>query len=104
MSMNLLEEELATSEVQRTSDVAETVYKKAARWLLLIGAALLPLFFLPWTTSVLELNKQMLLAALAGAGLILWLVDVVISGKLSWRSNPLDKGVIALFGAVALSA
>ena len=99
------EEELLTLEDQGTSNVnAETVYKKAVRWLLLIGVALLPLFFLPWTTSVLELNKQLLLVIVAGAGLVLWLLDVVMSGRISWRFNPLDKGVIALAGAVALSA
>lgn len=80
-----------------------TVYKKAARWMLLIGVALMPLFFLPWTTSVLELNKQILLAVIAGAGLVLWLLDVVMSGKLSWRSNPIDKGLVALVSVVALS-
>ena len=98
-------DELTTSNGGTTFDVTkETVYKKAARWTLLIGVALVPLFFLPWTTSVLELNKQMLLVAVAGAGLVLWLLDVVMSGKLSWRFNPLDKGVVALVGAVTLSS
>ncbi len=98
-------DELATSEGQGTFNVlTETVYKKATRWVLLIGVSLFPLFFLPWTTSVLELNKQLLLAGVAGAGLVLWLLDVVISGKLSWRSNPLNKGVVVLAGAVALSS
>lgn len=104
MLENEYEEELLISEDQGTSNVTETVYKKAARWLLLTGAAIIPLFFLPWTTSILELNKQTLLTVVAGAGLILWLLDVVMSGKLSWRFNPLDKGVVALAGAVALSA
>ena len=98
-------EELVTSDGETASDVlTETVYKKVARWVLLIGVVLMPLFFLPWTTSVLELNKQLLLAVVAGAGLVLWLLDVVMSGRISWRFNPLDKGVIALAGAVALSA
>lgn len=104
MLENKYEEVLLTSEGQETSDVKETVYKKAARWLLLTGIAIIPLFFLPLTTSILELNKQTLLAVVAGAGLILWLLDVVMSGKLSWRFNPLDKGVVALAGAVVLSA
>jgi len=92
------------SEGLSLGEVEETIYKKAVRWVLLVGITLLPLFFLPWTTSVLELNKQMLLAAVAGAGLVLWLLDVVMSGKLSWRFNPLDKGIVALAGAVVLSA
>ena len=85
-------------------DVKETIYKKVVRSLLLISAALTPVFFLPWTSSVLELNKQILLVVIAGVGLVLWLLDVVISGKLSWRFNPLDKGIVALAGAVALSS
>lgn len=85
-------------------DIGGTVYKKAVRWMLLAGAALMPLFFLPWTTSVLELNKQMLLVVVASVGLVLWLLDVVMSGKLSWRFNPIDKGLVALAGAVLLSA
>ncbi|MFN7088536.1 MAG: hypothetical protein ACK4NX_01780, partial [Candidatus Paceibacteria bacterium] len=99
-------DELATSELWApdvTETVTETVYKKAVRWVLLIGTVLMPLFFLPWTTSVLELNKQLLLAVVAGAGLVLWLLDVVMSGKLSWRFNMLEKGVLAFAGAVALS-
>ncbi|OGN22510.1 MAG: hypothetical protein A2918_01985 [Candidatus Yanofskybacteria bacterium RIFCSPLOWO2_01_FULL_42_49] len=97
-----------TSEDQGVFDVndvlTETIYKKAARWVLLVGVFLMPLFFLPWTSSFLELNKQMLLTLVAGAGLVLWLLDVVMSGKLSWRFNPLDKGIVALTGAVILSS
>ena len=85
-------------------DIQDTVYKKTARWILLTGIALMPLFFLPWTSGVLELNKQILLIIVSGASLVFWLLDVVMSGKLSWRFNPLDKGIVALAGAVALSA
>ncbi|MEK7578368.1 MAG: tetratricopeptide repeat protein [Patescibacteria group bacterium] len=95
MNINLSENE---------ADYGETVYKKAARWITLSGVALVPLFFLPLTTGVLELNKQMLMTVAAGSGLILWLLDVVMSGKLTWRFNPLDKGVVALAGAAALSS
>ena len=81
----------------------ETAYNSAARWLLTVGVFLLPLFFLPWTTSVLEFNKQMLLLALAGGALILWLLHVVVSGQLSWRFTPIDKGVAGMLVAVSLS-
>ena len=91
------------NEERETSANGETAYKKAVRWVLLIGVVLMPLFFLPWTTSVLELNKQMLLVGIAGAGLVLWLLDVVMSGKLSWRFNPIDKGMVALAVAIILS-
>src|SRR3989338_10110518 len=81
----------------------ETSYGKVSRGLLVVGVFLLPLFFLPWSSSILELNKQLLLLVLAGGALILWLLHVVVSGQLLWRSNPLDKGVTTLLVAVVLS-
>ena len=84
-------------------ETQETIYSKLSRWVLVAGVFLLPLFFLPWSTSILEFNKQMLLLVLAGTVLILWLLHVVVSGQLSWRSTPLDKGVAALLLAVSLS-
>jgi len=84
-------------------EAQETTYSRVSRWLLGAGVFLLPLFFLPWTTSVLEFNKQLLILVLAGAALILWLLHVVVSGQLSWRSNPLDKGVVGLLVAVSLA-
>jgi tetratricopeptide (TPR) repeat protein len=86
------------------SNSQETIYKKITRLLVLISVAAIPLFFLPWSTGVLELNKQMFLVIFSGAGLILWLLDVIISGKLSWRFNFLDKGIISFVGAVVLSS
>jgi tetratricopeptide (TPR) repeat protein len=84
-------------------EAQETIYGRISRWLLIAGVFLLPLFFLPWSTSILELNKQMLLLALAGGVLILWLLHVVVSGQLSWRTSPLDKGIAAFLLAVSLS-
>ena len=84
-------------------EVKETIYSKISHWILIVGVLVLPLFFLPWSTSILEFNKQMLLLVLAGTVLILWLLHVVTSGQLSWRANPLDKGVLALLSAVSFS-
>lgn len=79
-------------------------YGNISRWVLYIGIFLLPLFFLPWTTGVLELNKQILLIIVAGAGMVAWLLGVVSSGSLAWRNNYLDRGVLALLGAFIISA
>ena len=87
-----------------TKKISETSYKKIARLIVLAGVFLTPLFFLPFTTSALELNKQILLVVVAGVGLVLWLLDVVMSGQLSWRPNSLDKGILALCGVTAVSA
>lgn len=105
MNINLLGNHEPVVQERVHYDVSgDTVYKKAARWVVLIGAALLPVFFLPWSTSVLELNKQMLIAGVAGAGMVLWLLDVVMSGRLAWRSNLVDKGVLAVLAATVLAS
>ena len=36
-------------------------YNNISQWALYIGIFLMPLFFLPWTSNPLELNKQILL-------------------------------------------
>ncbi len=72
------------------------IYTLITQWALYVGVFLLPLFFLPWTTGPLELNKQMLLLAVAGAGIVAWLLGVVSTGWLTWRVNSVDKGVVAL--------
>jgi len=84
-----------------TARVAESiaksqVYDRAVRWILGVGVFLLPLFFLPWGTGILEFNKQMLLIFVAGAALIVWLLGIVVSGHMSVRISPLHKGIAAL--------
>src|SRR3989338_707059 len=74
----------------------ETVYLKICRAVILAGVFLVPVFFLPWTTSVLEFNKHILLTGLSGAVLILWLLHVVVSGRFSWRPNSVDAAVASV--------
>lgn len=104
MESNFLEPQLAAKSFYSEGlDGGQTIYSRLCRLAALVGVLLVPLFFLPWTTSVLEFNKQMLLIGFSGAVLILWLLDVVVSGKLSWRSNYVDGGVAAILGATALA-
>ena len=86
-----------------SKEVKKTIYQRLSRWFLCAGVFLLPLFFLPWTTSILEFNKQLLLLILTGSFLIFWLLHLVVSGQLSWRPNPFDKGVVAFLLATSLS-
>ena len=79
------------------------VYATIVRWALMIGVFLVPVFFLPWTTSFLEFNKGLLLIAVAGTGLIAWLLALVSSGRFAWRSNVFDKGVLAVLGATVVA-
>jgi len=79
-------------------------YDSFTRWVLYVGLFLLPIFFLPWTTSVLELSKQTLLVGMAGLGLITWLLGIVISGQIKFRTTILDRAVVALLIGTAAAS
>lgn len=80
-----------------------SVYERIVQILLYAVAFIVPLFYLPWTSSVLEYNKQLLLVIAASAGLIVWLLGVVVTGKLTVRTTPVDKGVIGILGATIVA-
>jgi tetratricopeptide (TPR) repeat protein len=48
---------------------------------------LVPLFFLPWTSDVIEANKQMLFIVLSVLGLLSWLGTMVFAKQLSFKSG-----------------
>ncbi|MEK9208575.1 MAG: hypothetical protein AAB910_00695, partial [Patescibacteria group bacterium] len=73
-----------------------SLYDKIIQIMLYATVVLLPLFYLPFTSSMLEYNKQMLLVVVASVGLVVWLLGAVVSGKLTIRTSPIDKGVLAL--------
>src|SRR3989344_3751182 len=110
MDTNFLEPRLVSEETyypepltEGYSGSEETVYLKLCRAIVLVAVFLVPLFFLPWTTSVLEFNKQILLIGLSGAALILWLLHVVVSGRLLWRPNSVDAAVASVLVASVLA-
>lgn len=78
-------------------------YRAVVRWALQVLVFVLPIFFLPWTTSVLEINKQLLLVLATSVGLIAWLLGVLVSGQISFRMTMLDKGVLGFLGATAVA-
>ena len=79
-------------------------YFRVSRWALYVGVFLAPILFLPWTSNPIEINKQLLLIVVASVGIISWLLGVVSSGYLPWRSTPLDKGVLALLAAIIIGS
>lgn len=60
-------------------------FLKAGKFFIYLLVFLMPLFFLPWTTNVLDFNKQALLLFLVFLGLICWLIDCFISNRLKIR-------------------
>jgi len=79
------------------------VYRTIVRWALIVGVFLAPILFLPWTTSVLEFSKSLLVLIVAGVGLIAWLLALVSSGRFAWRPNVFDKAVLAILGATLVA-
>lgn len=66
-------------------------------WILKATVFATPLFFVPVTFEYFEFNKQMLLWAAAGTGLILWLVrTVVFEKKIVYKRTPLDVPIAAV--------
>ena len=79
-------------------------FQKVTLWSTYALFFLLPLFFLPWTTNVLEHNKQLLLVVLSILALVAWLGQMVMTKHLSFRSGWLNvlPGVFLL--SVLISA
>ncbi|MDD4990562.1 MAG: tetratricopeptide repeat protein [Candidatus Pacebacteria bacterium] len=58
---------------------------------------LLPVLFLPWTSEVLDFNKQALLVGLVFVSLFSWMLKVLVSGKFEANVNKAHIFVGALF-------
>lgn len=80
------------------------IFQKITSWSVYLLFFLLPLFFLPWSTSVLEHNKQLLLVVLSILALVAWLGQMVMTKHLTFRSGWLNliPGVFLL--AVLISS
>ncbi len=65
---------------------------------------LIPLFFLPWTSNYLELNKQVLLSVLVFLASVFISVKYLSSGGLKLKPTIIDTSVITLVIVYGLSA
>ncbi len=79
------------------------IFSGVTRWSIYLSFFLVPLFFLPWTNTVLETGKQMLLVILALLGLMSWLGNMVVSKKLLFRTGWINA-LPALFIVATLVA
>ena len=64
---------------------------------------LLPIFFLPLTLNVLDLNKQILLIILVSLAFLSWLVKILISDKVEFNFSFLNVPVLIFFLIYGLS-
>lgn len=58
---------------------------------------LLPILFLPWTSDMLDFNKQTLLVLFVSIALFSWITKVLVSGKFSANLNKTHIAVLVLF-------
>jgi len=80
----------------RSSEAAK-IYENISKVAIYLLAFLLPIFFLPWTSNILDFNKQILLVILVCVSLFAWLLRILISGKVSLNLNLVHIPVVILF-------
>ena len=77
---------------------------KVIKWGLYILVFLLPLFFLPFNSSIIELNKQLMLIIFSLILVIVWLGKMIAQGKMELRKSLLNLGIIVLLIFYLISA
>lgn len=80
------------------------LYQKITRGSLYLLCFLTPLFFLPWTGDVLELNKQTLLIILSFVALVAWLGGMVVEKRMSIQWGWLNLLPLLYLVSVLLSS
>jgi tetratricopeptide (TPR) repeat protein len=88
--------------MQSSSKVAR-LCDAVIRWTLLALAVLIPVFFLPWTIEVVELNKQLLLLVGAAVAGMAWLGKMLAERKFEYRRSIVNVMVLLFTASYALS-
>ena len=79
------------------------VFNKISKISIYLLVFLLPLFFLPWTVSVLDFNKQLLLILLVFISLLCWLLKSLQEGKINLNFSLLNLAIIVFLVVLAAS-
>ena len=77
--------------------VIANICEKVVKYSIYILVGLMPILFLPWTSDVLDFNKQAALIVFVFIALFAWLLKTLISGKFKLNLNKINIGVLALF-------
>ncbi len=107
---NQLEEQLNEIEEQTAELTAVSFSEEGpgllryARFLVYILVFLVPLFFLPWTSEILEFNKQFLIFVLGVVGLILYLSQVIRTGHLVIKKSIANYAALVFIATSALAS
>jgi len=79
------------------------IWGKVSKISIYLLVFLLPLFFLPWTTSVLAFNKQALLVLLVFLSLLGWFLESLTKGKVNLNFNVFNLPVIAFLTILGIA-
>ncbi len=85
------------------SMTGKNVLDEAIKKIVYILVVLIPIWFLPTTINVLELNKQFLIVVLSIIALILWLVKILNTGELRIKNNIINFTLAAFLLVAILS-
>jgi tetratricopeptide (TPR) repeat protein len=80
------------------------LFGRITRWATYLVFFLTPVFFLPWTTSVLEHNKQLLFVLLTSIALLAWLGQMVMSKTFTFKAGWLNLVPGLYFLAVLIAS
>src|SRR3989344_6258458 len=103
------QEELKQEELERGQEIEipDSFLKSVLQWIINIGVFMMPLFFLPWTSSFVEFQKQTLLIGIAGIALIIWLAGTIKNGVIQLRNSkmmlPIAFFLLSIFVASIFS-
>ncbi len=92
--------EMAPQEVNKVVRLCNAVI----RWSIRLLAALVPVFFLPWTIEVVEINKQLLILVGAGIAGLAWVGKMLAERKFEYRRSIVNSIVVLYVAVYAISA
>lgn len=90
-------------EVVKSSTIVR-ICESVMNWVLLVLAVAVPVFFLPWTIEVSELNKQLIIivgAVLAGMA---WLGKMLAERRLEYRRSVVNVMVVLFLAVYGISS
>jgi len=79
-------------------------FNKVINFCLYALVLLTPLLFLPWTSEVLEFNKQMVVFFLTMLMLGVWVIKILTTRKVSWVKTSLDYILLIYLGVYLLTS
>lgn len=95
-------EEKATLDAKRKKAVH--IIDNLIKWGIYVLVFLFPLFFLPFTSEVLEINKQLFLVVFSAILFLLWLGKIILNSSVKFIRNPLAAVVLFFLLAYFISS